>query len=64
VAARGTAASLRSPLLPPRPHPTPVPAGPPNPPPSHTYDPAALDKEEGGYAYRYSYNGAGESTVW
>ena len=43
-------------------NPPPSPANPP--PPSHTYKPEELQKEEGGYIYRYSYNNAGEATAW
>lgn len=31
---------------------------------SHDYRPEALRKEDSGYSYRYSYDGAGDSTVW
>lgn len=31
---------------------------------SHTYHPDDLAKEEGGYVYRYSYNGQGEAAAW
>jgi len=51
--------------------PSPSPLPPPPPPPPHTHlfprgnlNASVLEAEEGGYIYRYAYNGVGEGVTW